>query len=397
MKSHEIAITGTGLVCCLGAGTADVFRAMCAGASGIRPLDRFETEPYPQRSGGQLPAEVEADLRRRYPDDDLAGAMVLVAGEEALRQAGRTPGGPTDPTLGLVLGTNFGPMESLEWCWRERLDVGTLDADTFARFDGFLDDMATRLGCGGPQAQISLSCASGASVLALASDMIRSGRADRVLAIGYDALTEFCWCGLTNLRTISTDAMRPFDLNRSGTIFSEGAGAVLLERPGASAAAPLATLLGAATNNNAFHMTAPSKDADGSRRVMADALADAGLAPEAIEHICAHATSTKANDVTEVAALRHLFGERLDGMTVAAHKSQLGHMMGAAGVAEAIVTVEVLRHGIIPPTINLVTPDPECTVDCVPGQARRRDVQCAITNSAGIGGNNGSVVLRRSA
>ena len=167
------------------------------------------------------------------------------------------------------------------------------------------------------RSQISLSCASGASVLALASDMIRSGRADRVLAIGYDALTEFCWCGLTNLRTISTDAMRPFDLNRSGTIFSEGAGAVLLERPGASAAAPLATLLGAATNNNAFHMTAPSKDADGSRRVMADALADAGLAPEAIEHICAHATSTKANDVTEVAAFRHLFGERLDGMTVA--------------------------------------------------------------------------------
>jgi 3-oxoacyl-[acyl-carrier-protein] synthase II len=126
---------------------------------------------------------------------------------------------------------------------------------------------------------------------------------------------------------------------------------------------------------------------------MAAALADAGLAPSAVEHICAHATSTKANDVSEAAACRNLFGERLASMTVAAHKSQFGHLMGAAGLAEAIVTLQVIRHGIIPPTINHVTPDPECPVDCVRGTARVRRVKVAITNSAGIGGNNSSVVL----
>jgi 3-oxoacyl-(acyl-carrier-protein) synthase len=392
MKQGRIVIVGSGLVCCLDAGVEAVFRRMCAGECGIRPLDRFPSEPYAQKSGGQVPAEIEARLRVQFPDDDLAGAMVREAGGEALCQAGRRPG-VTDPRLGLVLATNFGPMESLEWCWRERVDVGSLDAGTFARFDLFLEQMASALGCGGPRLQLSLSCASGAAALAVAADLIHSGRAERVLAIGYDLITEFCWCGLTNLHTITTDCMRPFDLNRSGTLFSEGAAAMLVERGDAGTAPVLGVLAGTATNNNAFHMTAPSKEAEGSRRVMAAALADAGITPAEVEHICAHATSTRANDVTEAAALRNLFGERLSTMTVAAHKSQLGHLMGAAGLAEAIVTLEVIRRGVIPPTVNHVTPDPECPLDCVRGTARSRSVHCAVTNSAGIGGNNSSVVI----
>lgn len=392
-SESPIAIVGTGLVCCLGAGVTRVFRRMCAGECGIRPLDRFPVDDYPQQSGGQLPGDIEEALRTEFPDDDLAAAMVKTAGREALRQAGREFPAALDPAMALVLGTNFGPMESLEWCWRERIECGAMDRDTFDRFDRFPAAMAEWLGCGGPRAQISLSCASGASALAIAGDMIRAGRAERVLAIGYDALTEYCWCGLTNLRTITTDRMRPFDANRSGTLFSEGAGAMLLERRTASSPPPLGILAGVATNNNAFHMTAPAKDADGSRRVMADAIADAGMTPEAIDHVSAHATSTRANDVTEAAALRNLFGRRLDSITVAAHKSQLGHLMGAAGIAEAIITLEVIRCGIIPPTIHHETPDPECPLDCVPGKARHRQVRCAVTNSAGIGGNNGSVVL----
>jgi 3-oxoacyl-[acyl-carrier-protein] synthase II len=392
MGQEHIAVTGTGLVCCLGASVGEVYRRMCSGECGIRPLDRFPAEPYPQRHGGQIPAEVEARLRAEFPDDDLAGALVKVAGGDALRQGGRVPGA-ADARLGLVLATNFGPMESLEWCWRERVDLGSMDAGTFARFDHFLGDLTRYFGAGGPRAQLSLSCASGAAALALAADMLRSGRAERVLAVGYDLLTEFCWCGLTNLHTITTDCMRPFDLQRSGTIFSEGAAAMLLERVSGATAPVLGLLAGVATNNNAFHMTAPSKEAEGSRQVMAAALADAGIAAAQVEHVCAHATSTRANDVTEVAACRNLFGKGLDGMTVAAHKSQFGHLMGAAGLAEAIITLEVIRHGIIPPTVNHVTPDPECAVDCVRGAARVRRIRCAVTNSAGIGGNNSSVVL----
>ena len=158
---------------------------------------------------------------------------------------------------------------------------------------------------------------------------------------------------------------------------------------------PLAWVAGSATNNNAYHMTAPAKEGEGSRQVMAAALEDAGLKPEDVEHICAHATSTVANDVTEAAAFRNLFGEQLAQMTVAAHKSQIGHMMGAAGLAEAITTVQVLRNSRIPPTLGHQELDPMmCTVDCVPGETRDRVVSCAITNSAGLGGNNASVVLQ---
>jgi 3-oxoacyl-(acyl-carrier-protein) synthase len=390
MGKPATSITGMGLVSCFGLGVDPAFQAMCAGACGIREIDRFDPEPYARKTGGQLPAEAEEALRDEFPEDDFAVAMIKAAGREALTQAGRTVGEP-DPELGLVLATNFGPMETLEWCWRERLDMGTMDDDTFAMVDGAIDAVADWLGCAGPRLQLSLSCASGAATVAVARDLIRSGRARRVLAIGYDALTEYCWCGLTNLRTITTDMVRPFDANRSGTVFSEGAAALLVSH--ADDGPGLATLAGAATNNNAFHMTAPAKEADGSRRVMQAALDDAGMSPAEIEHVCAHATSTSANDVTEAACLRNLFGERLPLMTVAAHKSQLGHMMGGAGAAEAIITIRAMREGIIPPTINHITPDPECLLDCVPGTARRRQFRTAITNSAGIGGNNSSLVL----
>jgi len=394
MPRRNVVITGTGLVCCLGAGVDEVFGRMCRGECGVRPIDRFPADAYPQSNAGQLPAEVEERLRDQFPDQDLAAAMVKAAASEALQQAGLACDGDPDPRLGLVLATNFGPMETLEWCWRERVDLGSMDADTFAGVVRFVADAAEALGCGGPRAQLSLSCASGAAAVALGQDWIRTGRADRVLALGYDCLTEFCWSGLTNLRTITTDVVRPFDSRRSGTIFSEGAGALLLADAGTCDGAPvLARLLGAATNNNAFHMTTPPKEAEGSGRVITAALRDAGVAPHEVEHVSAHATATVANDVTEAGALRNLFGDRLDAMTVAAHKSQLGHLMGAAGAAEAIATIEVLRQHVIPPTLNHETPDPECRLDCVPGQARSRSVKCAVTNSAGIGGNNAALVL----
>lgn len=379
--------SGMGIVSCLGVGVQPVFERMLEGDCGIRTLTRFDGSQYPQPEGGQLAEEDEDALREAFPDDDLAAAMIKTAGLEAL--AGRRE---HNPKLGLVLATNFGPMESLEWCWRERLDLGTLDAETFGNYDAVASQAAEFLGCGGPVTQLSMSCASGAAAVWQALSWLEEGRAERVLAIGYDTLTEFVWTGLTNLHTITTDTMRPFDTNRSGTLFSEGAAAMLLSRPDTSAASDVA-IAGAAVNNNAFHMTAPPREAEGSRRVMAAALLDAKAESAEIDHVCAHATATSANDVTEAQALRNLFGERLDTMTVAAHKSQLGHMMGAAGLAEAIVTSCALRNGIIPPTLHHENPDPECRLDCVPGQARRREIRTAITNSAGIGGNNASVVI----
>jgi len=390
---NNACISGMGLVCCLGSSVNEVYQHMCAGDAGFRLIDRFEPAPYAQKMAGQLPPDVEAKLRGDFPDEDIAAAMIKYAGAQALAQAGSTTkAGQSDRRLGLVLATNFGPMESLEWAWRERLDTQSLDDASFAPFDDIIQNAATALGCSGPHAQISMSCASGAAALAVARDMLAAGRADRVLVVAYDALSEFCWCGLSNLRTITTDLMRPFDKRRSGTIFSEGAAAVVLTTaPGTTA---LASLPGIATNNNAFHMTAPSKDADGSRLVMAAALHAAGMMPDAIEHICAHATSTSANDSTEAAALRNLFGARFATLTTAAHKSQLGHLMGAAGLAEAIITVMAMQHGVIPPTINHEQIDPACEpVNCLPRKAVTKQFKTAITNSAGIGGNNAALVI----
>ena len=384
-RTPSYAITGVGLVCPLGADADTVFAALADGQDAFRVLDRFPPEASACRRGGQLPADMEDKLRADFPDQDLALAMICQAGREALSQGGG------DGTLALVLGTNFGFMETQEWAWEERRDTGLMDAETYAPCDALLADIAGRLGADGPLVQLSMSCASGAATLRTAADILRQGRAERVLALSYDVLTEYCWCGLSNLHTITTDTVRPFDARRSGTVFSEGAAAVLLD---ARADSALAWLRGAATNNNAFHLTAPPREAEGSRRVMQDALDDAGLSPDDIEHVSAHATGTRGNDSTESAAIRNLFGDR-DNLTIAAHKSQLGHLLGAAGLAEAIVTVMAMRQGLLPPIIHAEEPADDCAPLAYQRglTARPCHFRTAITNAAGLGGNNAATVL----
>lgn len=388
-------VTGMGMVCGLGDSTTEIFQRLCAGEHVFRELDRFPTEPYAQQQGGALTPELEEKLRDQFPDDDLAMAMIVDAGKQALHQAGEKDNDQQRPKKrAMVLATNFAAMEALEWAWRERIDTGKMGEETFLLFDALPGAAAQELGCTATVVQTSMSCASGAAAVAVAQDLLATGRAEQVLVVAYDDLSEFCWCGLSNLRTITTDLMRPFDVKRSGTIFSEGAAAMLLEACPANQDAVLATIAGVATGNNAFHLTAPPQEAEGSGQVMSAALAQAGLSPDDIDHVCAHATSTVANDATEAAALRNLFGERLSQLTVAAHKSQLGHLMGGAGLAEAVITVLAMQNKLIPPTINVTEMDPKCQpIDCVIGNARTREVTASVTNSAGIGGNNAAMML----
>jgi 3-oxoacyl-[acyl-carrier-protein] synthase II len=357
---------------------------MLAGDCGIRNITRFETEPFDQRQGGQVDDALAAALCECY-DDEHAGAFVKQAIVEALGDSR-----PADERLGLILATNFGVLDMLEWAWRERIDTGDMDVDTFAAHSNFLSRVAEFAGAAGPRTQLTLSCASGAAAVALAREWLLAERAERVIAVGYDLLTETCWAGLSNLRTITADRMRPFDLKRSGTIFSEGAAAVLL-----SAQTPpddAIFVAGGATNNNAFHMTAPPKEAAGSLRVMQAALADAAADSASIDFVSAHATSTSANDKSESAAIAKLLGAR--SVPVGAFKSSLGHLLGAAGLAEIIIASETLRQGKLPPVIQLEEQDPECPVDA-PREARNGKFRSAIANSAGIGGNNASVFLSR--
>ncbi len=389
----RVAVTGMGVVSPVGIGVGAFWRSLCAGVGGLGPITRFDPAPFDVRQAFEVKGFVWPESLG--PEPDLATRFAVVAAEEARRQSGLGAG----PERGVAVATNFGGVTSAE----PALGRPAADGTAYARWDevGFqraADHVAGAAGWAGPRVAMSLSCASGAAAIGYAADQIRAGRAEAMLAGGYDALSVFCWSGLSCLRTMTKDRIRPFDLKRSGTIFGEGAAMVVLERLDravARGAVVLAELLGHAMNNNAFHMTAPDKDGGGVRSVMEMALRDAGVAPGEIDHVNAHATGTKYNDVTETLAIKAVLGERARAIPVNGIKAMTGHTMGAAGAMEALATVLAIRDGIIPPTMNLETPDPECDLDYVPGAAARRDVRTAISNSAGIGGCNAALVFRR--
>lgn len=385
--SKNIFLTGRGLISPLGNHLDTVFQAMLSGKCGIRNLERFPVENHLQKFAGCLLDADEEILRENHEEDDLALAMILAVAHEAMQEAN-----VADLTkTGLILATNFGFMESLEWCWREHLEYHTMDDETFAKTANILEQCKQKLNISEPAAQISLSCASGVAAVSLASDWLKQERCQSVLVIAYDVLSEFCWTGLSNLRTMTDDALRPFDQNRHGTIFSEGAAAVFLTTENK----PSETLqiAATATNNNAFHMTVPAKEGEGSARVIKTVFEKSKL--KKIDHFCAHATGTIANDLTEFQALKSVFGKAVNNMTVSGHKSSLGHMLGAAGLAEIVVTSEIMKQGKIPPTIHCLEQDSEIKIDIVKDKVREKVVHSAITNSAGIGGSNSACLLAK--
>jgi len=381
-------IIDTGLITPLGIGVETTHDAMLAGACAVRELTRFDTGELEQVCGGQLAEDDEEFLYScNQGDEDITLSMIL-------HVAGQVLDGLDDgPTPALVLATNFGLMETLEWCWRERHDTGCLDSVSFRVQQDVVETIVQRLELDRPAAQISFSCASGAAAAGIGLDWLRNGRAERVLVVAYDTLTQFCWSGLANMRTISTDRVCPFDSARSGTIFSDGAAAVLFSNRPEDAASAIGVLHGTATNNNAFHLTAPAKEGDGSRRVMAAALQDAGLAAVDIGLVSAHATSTVANDVTESAAINAVLGEHAADVPVAAFKSNLGHLFGAASLAEMILALHSVRVGRVPAILNLENQDEACNVNAVRQTATIGPDTLALINSAGIGGNNAAAIV----
>lgn len=399
----RIAITGMGIVTPVGRSVPAFWDAVCRGESAIRPLTRFDTQGFACTRGGeiqgfQLPAALSAHAGR-----DLATQFMLAAAAEALQDAGlATAGTAAQSGIGVVLSTNFGATPASEEVYAAAVGRGTLTeaAAREAVFQACADAVATQWALGGPRSMLSLSCASGTAALVHAVDLIRAGRAQAVLAGGYDCLSRFCWSGLSVLRTMAKDVVRPFDKNRAGTLFSEGAGALILEDyelAKARGAHIYAEYAGGATNNNAFHLTAPAKEGAGSAAVMRLALEDAGLPPEAVGHINAHGTGTQPNDVTETQAIKAVFGVHAVRIPLTSIKSSVGHLMGAAGSAEAIASVLTLCDGLIPPTTNYQTPDPECDLPLVANFAQRTDATVVLSNSAGIGGCNAAVVFRKPA
>lgn len=396
--NRRAVITGMGVVSSLGRNLGEFWQGLIDGRSGIGPIDRFDPDGLRNESAGQVrDFDFEPAVFGLRGAPDLSTQFLLTAAREALHRAAIAPGSERDASFGASYATNFGGANA----W-ESYVAGLLDGDVrpeafeeFA-FGRAADHACAAFGIGGPCALLSVACASGGAAIGVALDMIRTREADVVLAAGYDALAPTPLSGLSTLRTMTDEMIRPFSADRSGTLFGEGAAAVVVEEIDHARdrnAQPLAEVLGWAENNNAYHLTAPDQGGAGMTRVVRDAIADAAIDTRTIDYVNAHGTGTQPHDPAEVQAVKSVLGNRAREIPMSSIKAAIGHMMGGAGVAEAVATVMAINEGVVPPTVNYREPDPECDLDHVPNEAREAEVKRAISISAGIGGNNSCIVL----
>jgi len=410
--SQRAVITGIGLVTPLGWGLAEVWDSLLAGQSGIGRITHFEPDGLPCVIGGQVPGFNPADFMpaKEARRMSRASQLTLAAAKLALADAGLPAPLPNPERSGVYIGTAAGGVD--------RLDEGILTARTrgYERVNPFsapsvLPNMLTfhvteYVGAVGPSSTITTACATGTQTIGEAYHAIRHGRADLMVAGGGEALIQdFVLAGFAAMRALPTSfnqmptrASRPFDLDREGFVLSEGAACVILERLDHAqqrGAQIYAEVIGFASSNDAYHMAAPHPKSEGAIRTMDWALADAQVTPDQVDYINAHGTSTPANDAAETVAIKRVFGERAYDLPVSSTKSMIGHPMGASGAIEAAVCALSIRHGSIHPTINYEQPDPDCDLDYVPNQARQVEVNVALSNSFGLGGQNACLVLRK--
>ena len=385
MSARPAVITGCGVVSPLGAGVAAFWDGLVAGRSAVAPIRRFPAADLAPNAAAEV-TDPEVD------DPDRAGAFALDAAREALADARLEPGTIPATRIGVVLGTTLGGMQLFErW-------IGTGEASGLACVPYYAPAprVARTVGCRGPVVTAQLACASSTHALALASDWVRAGRADVVLAGGTDLLCRFVVTGFNCLKA-TADRARPFDAARRGLVLGEGAAVVVVEdaEHAARRGAPVrGRILGVGAAGDATHMTAPDREGRGAAWAMEAALADAGLAPDAVDFVSAHGTGTPYNDAMEAVAIGRVFGA--GRVPVNSIKGAIGHTLGAAGAFEAVMCLRVLAEGTIPPTAGLETVDPACAaLDVVHGAARTHRTSVALSTSSGFAGANAAIVFGR--
>lgn len=407
--SRRVVVTGLGCVTPLGTDVESTWRAACEGHSAAAPYTRIDASELPVTFGAEVKGDFEigdvpAKERRRM---DRCVEFALAAAEQALRDAAlRASDG--DPTrIGVAIGTGIGGLQTLisnhdvlQKSGARRVSPFTIPMSIGNMPSGYV---ALTHGLQGPNLAHVSACASGAHAIGESAAMIRRGDADAMLAGGVEApIVPIAVAGFAAMRALSTRndeperASRPFDRGRDGFVLGEGGGVLVLEEREhalARGATIRGEVLGYGATADASHMAAPLEDGAGAARCMRLALASADLAPEAVGYVNAHATSTPAGDVPEVLALRAVFGAALERLPVSATKSMTGHLLGAAGAVEAILTLLAMQEGLLPPTINLDEPDPECALDHVRNKARSATARVALSNSFGFGGTNASLIL----
>jgi beta-ketoacyl-acyl-carrier-protein synthase II len=410
----RVVITGMGAISPLGHSVQESWDNLLAGVSGIGPITQFDASDMPSRIAGEV-KEFDPTTYMDFKDArrmSRASQLAVAAARMAVADAGLPETAPNPDRTAVLIGTAVGGID------RAFDEVDTyrsrgLRAVSPFGMTMFLANMPTHhvsllTGATGPMSTIVAACATGTQSIGEAADYIRYGRADRVYSGGVEGLIHFAAiAGFSAMRALSTHyndtpttASRPFDKDRDGFILAEGAGIVVLERMDealARGARIYAEVLGHASSSDAFHVAAPDPEAKGAIRAMSWALADASLEPGQVDYINAHGTSTPVNDATETLAIKQLFGERAYEIPVSSNKSAMGHAMGGAGALESIFSALTLHHGIIPPTWNYETPDPQCDLDYVPEGPRPADVHTVLKNSFGLGGQNACLVFGRHA
>ena len=409
---RRIGITGVGLVTPLGIGTDATWSRVRAGESGIGPVTRFDASEFTTSIAGEVrdfdPTQWGI-AKRETRQMDLFIQYALAATDMAVKQAGLDADKPDPERWGCYVGAGMGGLGIIESTIKSLTEKGPRHGISPFFTPSVIINLAPgqisiRYDVRGPNFSMVSACSTAAHSLGEAARLIERGDADLMIAGGTEStVTPLGIGGFCSARALSqrndepTKASRPFTKSRDGFVLSEGAAVMILEdmdRAKARGATVLAEIVGYAANSDAHHITMPAPGGAGARRCMELALADAGLAPEQIGYINAHATSTSA-DAIETAAIRGAFGAHADkGLAVSSTKAMHGHLLGAAGGLEAAICALALRDGILPPTINLDDPDPECDLDYVPHEARKAQVEYAMSNSFGFGGTNACLILR---
>lgn len=407
----RVVVTGIGAITPSGNDAFTTWENIKNGVSGIGPLTKFDTERYNVKLAG----EVKNFAPEEYMDGKEAKRMgrftqfAVAASRMAIEDAGVKIGETlAAERVGVWIGSGIGGLGEFEEQHKRFMDKGPRRVNPFT-IPMFIPDMASgrvsiELGAKGMNNCSVTACASGANSIGDAFRVIQNGEADIMVSGGTEAaITEMTVAGFSNMTALSTNpdqnsASRPFDLNRDGFVIAEGAGILILEELEhalARGAKIYGEMIGYGATGDAHHITAPAPQGEGAQRAMNMALTDAGLQPDQVDYINAHGTSTPYNDLFETQAIKEIFGDHAYKLSVSSTKSMTGHMLGAAGAVEALFSLLAIKEGIMPPTINYETPDPELDLDYVPNAAKKGKVDVVLSNSLGFGGHNVSLIFKR--
>ncbi len=407
---RRVVVTGLGLVTPLGADVPTTWSALLAGDSGAAPISRFDTSGHGVTFACEVkdfdPLQyIDRKEARRY---DRFAQYAIAASDQAVRQSGLSADTADPRHIGVVIGSGIGGMETYEENCRTFLEKGPSRVSPFF-VPMFIPNMAAglvsiRFGFTGPNFAPVSACASSAHAIGESYRMIRDGMANAMVTGGSEAcVTPLTVAAFHNMKAMSTrnddpvTASRPFDKGRDGFVLGEG-GAVMvieaLDHATARGATILGEIVGYGLSADAFHMSAPAPGGEGAQQAMQMCLDSGGITPERVGYINAHGTSTPLGDAAETSAVKGVFGDHARRLVFGSTKSMTGHLLGGAGALEAIVSLCAARTGEIPPTINQVTPDPDCDLDCAPNKAVIRKIDIALTNAFGFGGHNASLALR---